>query len=147
MKLNGELRATQGEQRNLTKTLDAFRAAQNAQVGSYEQAQKQLDVANLQFQKTAGSQDLSTERARALSATIADLRKELTQTDAANELFVRSVGRYPKPEALEPLVQQLVRLEEVIKSGTLTTEQAAAADREAIDYKQRNQFTKANNSA
>jgi hypothetical protein len=133
--LRTQLKGQTQEQSALTKNLELYRAAVNDTGGSYKGLQAQLSLAQRQFQQLDGSADNSSEAAKALGQTIDELRNTLKATDETQSLFVRNLGNYPKTD-LTPLIQQLVRLEEIQKSGTLTAEQAAEADRAAIGYKQ-----------
>jgi hypothetical protein len=133
--LKTQLTGQRAEQTALTKNLELYRTAVNDTGGTYKGLQAQLSLAQRQFQQLDGSADNSTESAKALGSTIDELRNTLKATDATQSLFVRNLGNYPKTD-LTPLIQQLVRLEEIQKSGTLTAEQAAEADRAAVGYKQ-----------
>lgn len=134
--LRNQLRAQQQEQTALTKNLELYRTATGELANTYKGTQAQLSLAQRQFQALEGSQDTSTESTKALAATIAELRGTLKSTDEAQLLFVRNVGNYPKGESLAPLVQQLVRVEELMKSGALTAEQSATASQAVIGFKQ-----------
>jgi hypothetical protein len=135
--LRTQLRGQTQEQSALTKNLELYRAAQNGEVDSYKATQAALSLAIRQQQELAGSAGDTSEASQALTKQIAAYRDMLSQTDAKQGAFFRNLGNYPKGESLAPLVQQLVKLEEAMKSGTLTAQQAADADREAIGYKQR----------
>jgi hypothetical protein len=136
--LRTQLRGQTQEQTNLTKNLELYRTAVNGVAGSYDQAQAQLTLAQRQFRGLEGSLEDTTEASQALSGVVRDLRGQLKETDANSlDQFFRSIGDYPKPESLTPLIQQLVKLEETVKSGALTAEQAAQADAAVIGYKQR----------
>jgi hypothetical protein len=135
--LQTQLKGQRTETTALTKNLELYRAAQNGEADSYKATQAALSLAIRQQQELAGSAGDTTEASQALTKQIAAYRDMLGETDAKQGAFFRNIGNYPKGESLAPLVQQLVKLEEAMKSGTLTAEQAAAADRDAIGYKQR----------
>ncbi|MGI4736111.1 MAG: hypothetical protein ACRYG7_13120 [Janthinobacterium lividum] len=137
--LQMQLKGQRTEYSAQTKQLELYRKAQD---GTYEGLQSQLSLAQIQFQKTAGSQDLSTESAKALNKVIAETRAQLTKTDEANLLFVRNIGNYPKGESLEPLIQRLVQLQEIEKQLPVGSAQAVAAQKE-IGF----QFGKVNEAA
>lgn len=139
VKLQQRLASERGEYNNLNKTLTLY---QQSMQDNYKGTQAALSLANIQFQQTKGSQDLSTESAKALSATIADLRGQLLKTDEANLLFVRNIGNYPKGEELGPLIKQLVLLQEVEKQLPVGSQQAIEAQRQ-IGF----QFGKVNEAA
>jgi hypothetical protein len=135
--LRAQLRGQVQEQTAQTKNLELYRAAVNGVAGSYDQVQAQLTLAQRQYRGLADSADDSTEATQALSAVVRDLRGQLKETDASSlDQFFRSVGDYPKPQSLEPLIQQIVKLEELQKAGILTAQQLAEADRAAIGYRQ-----------
>jgi hypothetical protein len=134
--LKTQLKGQQTEQTALTKNLELYRTAVADTGNTYKGLQAQLSLAQRQFQQLDGSADNSSEAAQALGKTIDELRNTLKATDETQSLFVRNLGNYPKGESLGPLVAQLVRLEEIQKSGALTTQQAAEADRAAIGFKQ-----------
>lgn len=119
------------------KNLELFRTATGEMANTYKGTQAQLSLAQRQYQELQGSQDNSTESTKALANVVDELRNKLKDTDAQQSLFVRNLGNYPKGESLAPLVQQLVKLEEAMKSGTLTAEEAAKVDAEIPGFKQR----------
>lgn len=134
--LQQQLKAQKTEQTALTKNLELFRGATDGTGTSYRNLQSQLSLAQRQFQQLDGSAENSTEATKALSEVIDGLRDTLRQTDETQGLFIRSVGRYPKGEELAPLIQQLVRLQEVQQAGILTTEQANKAAAAEVGFKQ-----------
>ncbi|MDO7888166.1 hypothetical protein [Hymenobacter cheonanensis] len=140
--LKTQLKGQQTEFTSTQKSLDLYRKASGDLRDTYAGTQAQLSLGQIQFQKTAGSQDLSTESAKALSGVIADLRAQLTKTDEANLLFVRNIGNYPKGESIEPLIQRLVQLQEIEKQLPAGSQQAIAAQKE-IGF----QFGKVNEAA
>lgn len=134
VELRQQLKAQQQEQTALTKNLDLYRTATGELANSYAGQQAQLSLAQRQYQQLQGSQTNSTESTKALAATIAELRGELTETDKVQGLFVRSVGNYPKGESLESLVRQMVKLQEETKNLAAGTDQAAAAQVRIIGF-------------
>ena len=127
VKLKAELKAQQVEQTGLTKNLELYRTASGDLSNTYKGTQAQLSLAQRQYQVLQESQNGSTESTKALGATIAGLRAELTKTDETQGLFVRNIGNYPKGESLEPLIQQLVHLQEVQKQLPIGSQAAAEA--------------------
>lgn len=135
--LQTQLKGQTKEQQALTKNLELYKGAQNGVAGSYDQAQAQLTLAQRQYRGLADSLGDTTEQTQALSAVVRDLRGQLKATDASSlDQFFRSIGDYPKPESLEPLIQQIVRLEELQKAGILTAKELADTDRVAAGFRQ-----------
>ena len=118
-----QLRTLSQENTALTKNLDLYNRAVQGVSGSYDQQQAQLSLAQKQYQQLAGSAENTTEETQALSKVIDELRGTLKTTDAGMGLFVRNVGNYGG--AIEPLIQQLVKLREEEK--TLEAGSAAAS--------------------
>lgn len=137
VELRTQLKGQTQEQAALTKNLELYRAAQNGQVDSYKATQAALSLAIRQQQELAGSADNSSEASQALTQQIEQYRATLKATDEQQGAFFRNIGNYPKGESLAPLVQQLVKLEEAQRTGTLTAEQAAKVDAEIPGFKQR----------
>ncbi|MGI4884274.1 MAG: hypothetical protein ACRYFR_04875 [Janthinobacterium lividum] len=125
--LRTQLKGQQGEYAALQKNLDLYRTATGELGNTYKGTQAQLSLAQRQYQELQGSQNTSTESTKALSSTIEQLRGTLAKTDETQGLFVRNIGNYPKGESLEPLIQQLVHLQEVQKSLPAGSEAAAKA--------------------
>jgi hypothetical protein len=125
--LKTQLTGQRAEQTALTKNLELYRTATGALGDTYKGTQAQLSLAQRQYQELQGSQNNSTESTKALGATIAGLRAELTKTDETQGLFVRNIGNYPKGESLEPLIKQLVLLQEVQKQLPVGSQAAAEA--------------------
>ena len=142
VKLKAELKSQQVEQTALTKNLDLYRTASGELGNTYKGVQAQLSLAQNQYKLLEGSQDTSSASAKALSATIDGLRGTLKATDEQQGLFVRNIGNYPKGESLEPLIQQLVHLQEVQKQLPAGSQAAAEAQKQ-IGF----QFGKLNESA
>ncbi|MCI1187878.1 hypothetical protein MON38_10640 [Hymenobacter sp. DH14] len=137
-----QLKGQQVEQTNLTKNLDLYRTATGELGNTYKGTQAQLSLAQRQYQVLQESQNGSTESTKVLSETIANLRSTLAKTDEQQGLFVRNIGNYPKGESLEPLIQQLVHLQEVQKQLPAGSQAAAEAQKQ-IGF----QFGKLNESA
>jgi hypothetical protein len=137
VELETQLKAQRNEYAANQKNLELYRTATGDLANTYKGTQAQLSLAQRQYQELQGSQDNSTESTQALAKVVDDLRNKLKDTDAQQSLFVRNLGNYPKGESLAPLVQQLVRLEEVMKSGTLTAEESTKVDAQIPGFKQR----------
>jgi len=134
--LSTQLKGQRGEYAAQTKNIQLYRDAVNGTAGSYDQLQAQLTLAQRQFRGLAESGTDGTEATQALSAVVRDLRGQLKETDAGSlDQFFRSIGNYPKAD-LKSLTQQLIKVQEVQKSGQLTAEQATQADRAVIGFKQ-----------
>lgn len=125
--LKTQLTGQRAEQTALTKNLELYRTATGALGDTYKGTQAQLSLAQRQYQELQGSQNNSTESTKALGATIAGLRAELLKTDETQGLFVRNIGNYPKGESIEPLIKQLVLLQEVQKQLPVGSQAAAEA--------------------
>ena len=125
--LRTKLKGQQQEQTALTKNLELYRTATGELANSYVGQQAQLSLAQNQYKLLEGSQTNSTESTKALSATIAELRNELKTTDETQLLFSRNLGNYPKPPSLEPVIAELVRLQEIQKALPADSKEAAEA--------------------
>ena len=136
VKLANQLTLQRAEQNSLTKSVDQFRTATTAGTGSVDAMRAQLALATKQVNALSEAERKS-EAGQALTEQVKGLSDALKEAEQANGDFRRSVGNYPKGESLAPLVQQLVKLEEAQRAGTLTAAQAAAANQQAIGYKQR----------
>jgi hypothetical protein len=134
VKLANQLTLQRAEQRNLTKDLDLYRQAQNGQTESYAATQAALSLAIRQQQQLAGSANNSTEASQALTKQIESYRSTLAATDAQQGAFFRNIGNYPKSDNLDVLIQQLVHLQEVQKTVSAGTAEAAKVQDE-IGYK------------
>lgn len=128
--LKNQLKGQQQEQTALTKNLDLYRTATGELGNSYKGVQAQLSLAQRQFQQLDGSQDNSSQSAQVLGKTIEGLRSTLKATDETQGAFFRNVGNYPKGETLEPLIQQLIHLQEIQKSLPAGSEQAVLAEKQ-----------------
>jgi hypothetical protein len=140
--LRTKLKGQTQEYTNQSKNLELFRTATGELSNTYKGTQAQLSLAQNQYKLLEGSQNNSTESTKALGATIAELRTELTKTDETQGLFVRNIGNYPKGESLEPLIKQLVLLQEVQKQLPAGSMAAAEAQKQ-IGF----QFNKVNEAA
>ncbi|GAA4362099.1 hypothetical protein GCM10023185_29690 [Hymenobacter saemangeumensis] len=121
VELQAQLKTQRQEQTTLTKNLELYRTASGELGNTYKGMQAQLSLAQRQFQALDGSADNSSEAAQELTKTIDGLRNTLKSTDAQQSLFVRNVGNYNG--AIEPLIQQLVKLQEQQKKTAEGTEE------------------------
>jgi hypothetical protein len=113
--LKADLKAQQGEYAGLSKSLDLYRTAQNAEADSYKGTQAALSLTIRQQQQLAGSANDTSEASQILTKQIAAYRDMLGETDAKQGAFFRNIGNYPKGESLEPLIQKLIQLQEIEK--------------------------------
>ncbi|MGI4819885.1 MAG: hypothetical protein ACRYFV_01630 [Janthinobacterium lividum] len=140
--LTTQLKGQRTEYAAQAKNLELYRTATGDLANTYKGTQAQLSLAQNQYKLLEGSQNSSTESTKLLGSTIATLRAELTKTDETQGLFVRNVGNYPKGESLEPLIKQLVLLQEVQKQLPAGSMAAIEAEKQ-IGF----QFGKVNEAA
>ncbi|RZK94680.1 MAG: hypothetical protein EOO62_30535, partial [Hymenobacter sp.] len=136
VKLRTELNQQRASQRELEKGLRTSEQAYNSAAGSVDQLKARAAELTIAYNALGKQERTTTEEGQRLTAELLEVNQALLGGGAAVNDFRRNVGNYPKGESLAPLIQQLVKLEELQKSGTLTAEQAAEADRAAIGYKQ-----------
>lgn len=136
VKLRTELNQQRASQRELEKGLQTSQKAYDSAEGSIDQLKARAAELTIAYNALGKQERTTTEEGQRLTAELLEVNKALLGGGVAVNDFRRNVGNYPKGESLAPLIQQLVRLEELQKSGTLTAEQAAEADRAAVGYKQ-----------
>jgi hypothetical protein len=136
VKLREELKGQRTSMRELEKGLATSQQAYTSAAGSIDQLKARAAELTTAYNAMGKEERTATESGQRLTAELLEVNKALLGGGVAVNDFRRNVGNYPKGESLAPLIQQLVRLEELQKSGVLTAEQAAQADRDAIGYKQ-----------
>jgi hypothetical protein len=137
VKLREELKGQRTNMRELEKGLETSQKAYGSAAGSIDQLKARAAELTTQYNAMGKEERTATEAGQRLTAELLEVNKALLGGGVAVNDFRRNVGNYPKGESLAPLIQQLVKLEELQKSGALTAEQAAQADRDAVGYKQR----------
>jgi hypothetical protein len=137
VKLRTELNQQRASQRELEKGLRTSQQAYGSAAGSIDQLKARAAELTIAYNAMGKEERTATEAGQRLTTELLEVNKALLGGGAAVNDFRRNVGNYPKGESLAPLVQQLVKLEEAMKAGVLTAEQAAEADAAVIGYKQR----------
>ncbi|MFD1873888.1 hypothetical protein [Hymenobacter bucti] len=137
VKLREELNQQRASQRELEKGLRTSQQAYNSAAGSVDQLKARAAELTTAYNAMGKEERTASEAGQLLTAELLEVNKALLGGGVAVNDFRRNVGNYPKGESLAPLIQQLVKLEELQKSGILTAEQAAQADQDAVGFKQR----------
>jgi len=136
VKLREELKGQRTSMRELEKGLATSQQAYTSAAGSIDQLKARAAELTTAYNALGKEERTATEAGQRLTAELLEVNQALLGGGVAVNDFRRQVGNYPKGESLAPLIQQLVKLEELQKSGTLTAEQAAEAERATIGYKQ-----------
>jgi hypothetical protein len=137
VKLREELSKQRADMRELEKGLQTSQKAYGSAAGSVDQLKARAAELTIAYNAMGKQERTATEGGQRLTAELLEVNKALLGGGTAVNDFRRNVGNYPKGESLAPLIQQLVKLEELQKSGVLTAEQAAQADQDAVGFKQR----------
>ena len=136
VKLREELKGQRTNMRELEKGLATSQKAYTSAAGSIDQLKARSAELTTAYNALSKEERTATESGQRLTAELLEVNKALLGGGVAVNDFRRNVGNYPKGESLAPLIQQLVKLEELQKSGVLTAEEAAQADRARIGYQQ-----------
>jgi hypothetical protein len=137
VKLREELKGQRTNMRELEKGLETSQKAYGSAADSIDQLKARAAELTTAYNAMGKEERTASEAGQRLTAELLEVNKALLGGGVAVNDFRRQVGNYPKGESLAPLIQQLVKLEELQKSGVLTAEQAAQADQDAVGFKQR----------
>jgi hypothetical protein len=115
-----EVKGQQASQRQLTKELELGQKAYGSAAGSIEQLKARSAELTAAYNALSKEERTASEAGKLLTAELLRVNTALLDGGKSVGDFRRAVGNYPKGESLAPLIQQLVKLEELQKSGMLT---------------------------
>jgi hypothetical protein len=137
VKLREQLKGQNADYRELEKGLATSQKVMISSAGSIDQLKARAAELTTAYNAMGKEERTATEAGQLLTAELLEVNAALLEGGKKVGDFRRQVGNYPKGESLAPLIQQLVKLEELQKSGILTAEEAANIDKQIPGFKQR----------
>lgn len=116
------------------KTLEDYAKSQKAADGSLTQLRANLRSATAVYDNLSKEQRESADSGKVLQQQIKALSDELGAAEGATGRFQRNVGNYAG--AIEPLIQQMVKLQEAQKLVSSTSPEFKEAERSIIGFQQ-----------
>lgn len=132
--IDRQQKALNVELRGSRKTLQDYATAQKTLDGSLVQLRANLRQAVVSYDNLSKAERESAEGGQALQKEIKALSDELGAAEAATGRFQRNVGNYSG--AIEPLIQELVKLQEAQKIVDASSPEFQTAKREIIGFQQ-----------